>query len=200
MRSITTLTVTLALAATAALAGCNNKKPEDKPAAAPAPHVEPATIDVAMLPHAHALPYRWLHQLRRAFAHPRADAPAFAPAPLDFAPDVDPLLAREADHADSHLCCHADAEGYYLPRPLPALLADDAGGLIGSAVALLDELRAVAPLLDIPVTDAGVTSAVAYSLLEADALDPLRGERIAWGALWATATASVASGALLVFR
>ena len=37
MRSITTLTVTLALAATAALAGCNNKKPEDKPAAAPAP-------------------------------------------------------------------------------------------------------------------------------------------------------------------
>ena len=148
---------------------------------------------------------RWLQQQEargQAGRRPgaRADAPAFAPAPLDFAPDVDPLLAREADHADSHLCCHADAEGYYLPRPLPALLADDAGGLIGSAVALLDELRAVAPLLDIPVTDAGVTSAVAYSLLEADALDPLRGERIAWGALWATATASVASGALLVFR
>ncbi|MBK9034864.1 MAG: hypothetical protein IPL61_26975 [Myxococcales bacterium] len=171
-------------------------------AAGHAPHVEPATFDVEVLPYADHVPYTWLHLLRRAYAHTRPGAAPFAPAPLDFDPMADPLLDLELTvHLDAHLCCHSDAEGYYLPVDLAEIIDGDVtGGLIGSSVALVRELRAVAPLLGIPVTAAGVSSAVAYSLRETDQLDPLHRERITWGVLWATATASVASGALLVFH
>lgn len=165
-------------------------------------HVEPAELSPHLLPHVASFPYAWLHFLRRAYAHTRPGAPPFTPAPPDFDPASDELIDAELTlHMDSHLCCHSDADGYYVPIDLPEpIYGEIAGGIVGSSVALLAELTRIAPLLDIPVVDGRITEATATTLAEAHELTPLYRERIVWGALFATATASVRDGTLLVFH
>jgi hypothetical protein len=57
-----------------------------------------------------------------------------------------------------HLMLHSDAEGFYLPRTLPAVIFDQhspqrdgIGGMVGSSVELLAECRELAAALSIPI-------------------------------------------------
>jgi hypothetical protein len=166
------------------------------------PHVEPEDIEPELLPHVSSFGYSWLHYLRRAYAHTRSGAPSFSPAPPHFDPQTDAMLDRELTlFMDSHLCCHSDAEGFYVPFELAEIVYGEIpGGMVGSSVALLRELGIVAPLLGVELDAHGeISIETARMLADTDESHPYFRERIVWGALFATASASVKWGTLLVF-
>lgn len=65
----------------------------------------------------------------------------------------------------SHLLCHSDCEGFYLPVDFEVVLIDSQdqdripGGLLGSSYRLRDELLAIAPALGITVSDGELADA-----------------------------------------
>jgi hypothetical protein len=158
------------------------------------PHVEPEQLQVECLPHVESFPYSFIHHLRRAFSHTRVGRPALTPARPDFEPSTDEMLDEEHTlYMDSHLCCHSDAEGFYVPIDFADALhnAELPGGIAGSSYALLRELLQVAPLLGIPIEDGTISAATAHALADVADSDPYLREKIVWGALFATATASI---------
>lgn len=99
-------------------------------------------------------PYSFLHHLRRFAAHARAN-PKWKPKPFPKSADpaADPVIADQAAMLDSHLLCHSDCEGFYVPVdfPEPLFAGEDQipGGMLGSSQGLMRELVAVAPVLGI---------------------------------------------------
>lgn len=61
-------------------------------------------------------PYSFLHHLRRFAAH-AATKPKWAPKPFPKSQDPadDPVVADELAMLSSHLLCHSDSEGFYVP-------------------------------------------------------------------------------------
>ncbi|MCB9649268.1 MAG: hypothetical protein H6730_22105 [Deltaproteobacteria bacterium] len=155
-------------------------------------HREPEVFEGKLLPHLGSFPYSFLHLLRRAFTFTRPGRPPITPAPADFDPATDSLLDEELSlFMDSHLCCHSDAEGYYVPIDFADVIYGEiTGGMLGSSQALLRELLAVAPLIGIETSDGTVSVATANALLD-DQSHPFSTERMVWGALFANAQASV---------
>src|SRR6202008_5022884 len=115
-----------------------------------------------------SMPYSFIHYLRRAYAHRAAD-PAWMAAPLDEDEDPtdDPVLEEETEMLSSHLLCHSDAEGFYVPVDFDDVLFEEAedgelpGGMLGSSYRLLDELVVVAPALGIRLDDGQLSDAEA---------------------------------------
>jgi hypothetical protein len=151
-------------------------------------------------------PYSFLHYLRRAYAHVREEL-ALVPrrGPLTDADfrvidDVFMLL-------DSHLLCHSDAEGFYVPIDFNHPIFDDsvAGGMLGSTQALLRELQTVAPALGIELRDGAPTPAARQLLQAADLEEDdsedngFWRERTVWHTLYELGSFSVAHQTLLVF-
>lgn len=106
--------------------------------------------------------YLALHYLRRLAAH--WDHHGKLPAPGDPDAAKDPLLQsyyrswerRDLDRNFDHLIIHSDAEGYYLPVRLPAVLVPSeaypvAGGYVGSSPRLLEECITLAKALQLPL-------------------------------------------------
>src|SRR5215212_4112587 len=100
-------------------------------------------------------PYSFLHTVRRACAH-RVRYPQWIAKPLAEGEDAadDPLLEEVTLEMTSHLLCHSDAEGFYLPLDFTQVVFDEQqeripGGMLGSSHRLRDELVAVAPALGI---------------------------------------------------
>jgi hypothetical protein len=102
-------------------------------------------------------PYSFLHHLRRLAAHVSAD-PSWKPTPFPESDDPadDPEVADQFALFQSHLLCHSDCEGFYLPIDFPRpLFADEKrvpGGMLGSSQGLLRELVALAPFLGIKLS------------------------------------------------
>ncbi|HEX7955760.1 MAG TPA: hypothetical protein VF508_02400 [Pyrinomonadaceae bacterium] len=110
--------------------------------------------------------YAGLHYLRRLAAHLALRGEL--PPPGDEDAEKDPVLAdyykifdaafaqgKAAELPFQHLIVHSDAEGYYLPVEFEAVIIPDAsleiaGGMIGSAHALLRECRELARALELP--------------------------------------------------
>ncbi len=107
-----------------------------------------------------SLPYSYIHYLRRFYAHILSDAD-WIPEPVDDdkSPTEDPIFEEQSLNFDSHLICHSDAEGFYLPIELDEVLFDledkgrIIGGMLGSSYSLLDELLKIAPKLGITLID-----------------------------------------------
>jgi hypothetical protein len=106
----------------------------------------------------------------------------------------------------SHLLCHSDAEGFYVPVSFsePLFDVDDIGipgGMLGSSYALLDELREVAPAIDIDLKDGELTDGEADRLYEVgcDDAHPWTREYVVFLALWEAAKASIAHKTAIVF-
>lgn len=99
-------------------------------------------------------PYSFLHHLRRVYAHAMCD-PEWSPTPVPEGEDPaeDPVVYDEMCMLSSHLLCHSDAEGLYLPIDFDDIISDDeervAGGLLGSSYRLMEELVSIAPMLNI---------------------------------------------------
>jgi hypothetical protein len=157
-----------------------------------------ATAGSAGLPGA-GFPHSYLHQLRRVFAlHVEGQpvTPVTTDADLDAA---DRFVDDAASMLNSHLLCHSDTGGYYVPVRLgdPLFLPPDGpvagGGIVGSCPDLLDELHAIAPVIGIRLEADGSTGDTPDG-------DPFAVEQLVWRALHDCCRASIATGQPVVFH
>ena len=142
-------------------------------------------------------PYSFLHHLRRAYAH-AVSHPSWkaSPFPPDADPADDPVLEEEAGMLESHLLCHSDAEGFYVPVDFDEVLMDEqgelAGGLLGSTHTLQRELARVAPALGIELVDGVLGDAqVAAIQRRSDQEDGLHIELMVWLCLFEACNESI---------
>jgi hypothetical protein len=150
-------------------------------------------------------PYSTLHYLRRAYAHRVGDPGWMAdPVPDGVDPADDAQVEALTEQFESHLLCHSDAEGYYLPIDFADVVfasEDDEipGGMLGSTQRLRAELALVAPALGIGLDGGELSDAEAARLDAVDPDHPLWRELLAWFALWEAARVSLASRCAIVF-
>ena len=166
-------------------------------------------------------PYSFIHYLRRAYAH-RVLSPDWMATPLadDVDPTADPKIQALLDGCESHLLCHSDAEGFYVPVDFDEVLFDgdggdeeeaegDAdieepaglpGGMLGSSQRLLEELVFVAPALGIRLDDGRLSDEEAEridALIDED--DGLYREYVSWLLLYESARLSIEHRTAIVF-
>jgi hypothetical protein len=150
--------------------------------------------------------YSFLHYLRRAAAY-ASEYPGWVAKPFAESSDpaADPLVAKHFASWQSHLLCHSDSEGFYLPIAFDRVIVDShdriPGSMLGSSIALQHELIAVAPALGIKLAD-GILSDDEVARLTTDIFDekPLSIERIVWLSLFEAARLSMQYKAAIAFE
>jgi hypothetical protein len=163
-------------------------------------HVEPEKLPPMRRRSAcNYFPYSYIHHLRRAYAHiinkPNWTA---TPMPEGEDPTKDPVLDKELYVGLSHLLCHSDCEGIYLPIEFDEPIVDDKklnripGGLMGSSYRLLDELNVIAPKLGIRLEGGHLSDSEADKINhESDSQKGLYIEKIVWISLFEAARLSI---------
>ncbi|WP_067137045.1 hypothetical protein [Microtetraspora malaysiensis] len=170
---------------------------------------------VEMRPHIGGFPYSCLHYLRRVFALVDNDQPV---TPARGADDIDRdqrWVESSSVLFDSHLLCHSDCAGYYVPVDfedvvfLPESSGVDGGGMVGSSVRLLRELCRCVPALGIRL-DPSASAAGADTggvLPDAEAArvfalppEDFATETMVWLTLFEACRVSVLSGHAVVFH
>jgi len=176
------------LAAVNALLAANNLPAHVEPRD-PLPETSRASIS--------SFSYSSLHYLRRIYAHIAQD-PAWKPTELEEGEDPieDPVLGEVSNEMRSHLVCHDDAEGFYLPIDFTEVLMDDEGelpgGMLGSTQRLMEELLALAPALGIEVKNGELSNAEAKRLnREVEKEASFCTEKMVWIALFEAARLSL---------
>jgi hypothetical protein len=150
----------------------------------------------------HGFSYSTIHYLRR-FQALSLDDPEWDPTPVVAGDDPadEPAIADLAEDHTSHLICHSDCDGLYVPVEFEEVILDKAvpGKLLGSSTRLLGELWELAPALGIEL-ERGVPSAeTERALREIDDSDPFSNEKLAWIGLYTNARLSVAHKTAIVF-
>ncbi len=171
-------------------------------------HGEPESFDEELSSRASltSFPYSWLHYLRRFAAHVMRD-PRWVPYPIEPGEDPadDPVLRQMYRALSSHLLCHSDSEGYYLPVDFEELLLDPdhkiRGGVVGSSYRLREELVGLADPLEIPVDGKGhLTDEVARQIsTQRPSGAPFAVERLVWLALYEAARLSIEHDTAILF-
>ena len=172
------------------------------------PHVEPRVLPpLDSRAPIDGLPYSFIHYLRRAYAH-RVTTPGWmaTPLPEDVDPTEDETLEDVASTFESHLLCHSDAEGFYVPVDFEEVIfaeedeTDLPGGMLGSSYRLLEELVLVAPALGIALTDGQLSDEEAARLGDGMGDDEgLYREIESWLLLYESARLSIAHKTAIVF-
>ncbi|MGW1107681.1 hypothetical protein [Streptomyces sp. NPDC002540] len=155
-------------------------------------------------------PYGYLTQLRRILVLANLGEP-ITPAPAVSERQYDRDLEKIRDEMSmfaSHLLCHSDSDGYYVPVDfddplfLPAEAEVEGAGMVGSSQRLLAELSGIAPSIGISLDDKGVPSgAEGTEPAVTPATDgPFETERFAWYALYQACRASITGGHAIVFH
>jgi hypothetical protein len=144
-------------------------------------------------------PYSFLHHLRRFYARATND-PDWTPSPMPDGEDPveDPVLDEEMNKMFSHLLCHSDAEGFYLPIDFHDVILDDEeqdrvpGGLLGSSYRLMEELVRIAPKLGIALDGEQLSDAEADKInKESESEVGLWIEQTVWISLFEAARLSI---------
>ncbi|MEU4648798.1 hypothetical protein [Nocardia fluminea] len=174
-----------------------------------APHNEPRTAGPAVgRARTDSVPYSFVHYLRRAYALAREypEQPLTPVAEGDSAAD-DSVIDLVGSTFDSHLVCHSDCEGFYVPVDFDEVLfvgedVDIAGGMVGSSTALMRELVYVAPYLGIALVD-GMLSDLEIGriqkMLDSDSSHPFDRELITWLLFFEAARVSIENGTVVEF-
>jgi hypothetical protein len=172
------------------------------------PHAEPRELPpLDSRASLDSFPYSFIHHLRRAYAH-RLVSSHWVATPVEdgIDPADDPAIQAALDELDSHLICHSDAEGFYVPVEFDEVLFSDSddvelsGGMLGSSYRLRDELVLVAPALGIALTDGQLSDEEAErieGLIDAD--EGLYREYASWLLLYESARLSIAHRTAIVF-
>ena len=153
-----------------------------------------------------SFPYSFLHHLRRAYAHWRSNPEKpIEPCLPGEDPARDPLLQDARSRFPSHLLCHSDAEGFYIPIDFTDVISDSedriVGDWLGSSYQLMRELTEVAPGLGIELLGDQLTDAEAEKLdAEADTGAELWIERTVWLSLFEAARLSIRHKAAICFN
>lgn len=161
-------------------------------------HVEPITSITEQSRCAiDGFPYSFLHYLRRIYAYATLD-PAWKPEVIadDANPAEDPVVEELTMRAQSHLLCHSDAEGFYLPIDFDEIIFDQdqtlPGAMLGSTYRLMDELVMLAPYLGIQLNNGELADSEAIRLnndIESNA--PFWIEKCVWLSLFEAARLSL---------
>jgi hypothetical protein len=103
---------------------------------------------------------------------------------------------------DSHLLCHSDCEGFYVPVEIGDPIFDDdlLGGMLGSSQALLRELVEVAPHIGVTLEGGRPTPACEAELRDIEDSGPFWRERLVWYTLFEAASLSIEHNTLIVFH
>lgn len=152
-------------------------------------------------------PYSYLMHLRRVFTLAQLGeevTPVSAVSDEQYARDK-VKIDDETVMFSSHLLCHADYAGYYIPVDFddPVFLPEEAkvagGGMVGSSQRLLAELVGIAGAIGIGLDEGGVLSAAEEAAVVAADGQAFDAERYAWLQLYRACLASVKSGHAIVF-
>ena len=165
-------------------------------------HVEPEAVDHPNYRgFVSSFPYSFIHYLRRAIAY-HAVGETLTEVPKGGDAADDPILAEEYYMLSSHIICHSDCDGYYVPIEFSEPIFDPESNLtLGSSIAMVEELIAVAPSLGIDIVDRALSDDEAKKLAEAnDDSAPFYREKIVWFTLWELANVSVQQNATLIFH
>ncbi|MBX9941470.1 MAG: hypothetical protein K2Y32_19560 [Candidatus Obscuribacterales bacterium] len=129
-------------------------------------HVEPEELlEFDSLGSCLSFPYSFVHYLRTAMAYARNNRTQ--QQYLEDKPEGDEnneLLQCELfEKTTSHIICHSDCEGYYLPLDFEDIIFADedyqfAGGMLGSSKKVLEELLSCADFLGIVISPDGDVS------------------------------------------
>ena len=171
-------------------------------------HNEPQTLPplVSRAPLG-GFPYSFIHYLRYAYAH-RAASPTWIAAPLPDSvdPTKDSVVETAFEQFTSHLLCHSDAEGFYLPVYFQDVIfaapedQDLPGGMLGSSYILRNELILVAPALGIQLIDGDISDEEAKRIADIACSDVgLYRELSAWFALYEATHLSIQHKSAIVF-
>ncbi len=154
--------------------------------------------------------YGDLHLLRGYYAFYQIEERPPEPLPDSRDPSRDSYVEDISEDMISHLVVHSDCAGYYLPQALPEILFDLKdnpvvpvdGCMIGSAVALQEELALIAEPLGITLTqDETLSDEAATQIIERiKQRDPFAPELLVWLCLFEAARLSRESGSAIVFR
>jgi hypothetical protein len=142
-------------------------------------------------------PYAYLHHLRRVYAYSICD-PSWIPVGVasEVESSEDPVLEAETDKMVSHLLCHSDSEGFYLPIDFDEILFDDKdripGVILGSSFRLRDELIEIAGKLGIILNDDVLSDSEADKINSSiSRQDALCNEKMVWLSLFEAARLSI---------
>lgn len=160
-------------------------------------------------PYVSSFPYSFIHYLRRAYAflYEYPDEPLKPVGPGGLKAD-DGVVEDATMMFSSHLLCHSDCEGFYVPVDFPEPLFADKehsvpGDMLGSSYGLMRELRDLAPFLEIALDEEGnLGDEEAARLMELDATeaDPFWHEKVVWLTLFESARLSIAHGSAIAFH
>lgn len=156
------------------------------------PHEEPESLPTfpyrGQCP---SFPYAWTPYLYRAIAFARRAPEQFSPVREGENPGKDKRVDAELyTFAESHLICHSDTEGYFVPIDFPEPLYDNVpGGLpgrvLGSSQQAFKELVKTAPLLGIRLEGQNLSDEAALEIAEeSDEAHPFWIERKVWLAMF----------------
>jgi hypothetical protein len=167
---------------------------------------EPVGVPVpAMRAHVGGFPCSCLAYLRRAVAL-QGYAETVPPVGAAGITAQDERRIRdETSMLSSHLLCHADNAGYFVPVdfPEPLFLAEDiaGNGMIGSSHGLMDELRGLAPVLGITLTRGGeLTDEEAARIFALPDGADFAVETMVWLTLFEACRVSIAGGHAVIFH
>lgn len=152
-----------------------------------------------------SFPYAWTPYLHRAIAYARQAPGEFHPLPEGQNPYKDKRVDAELyTFAESHLICHSDTQGYFVPIDFEYIIADQSdelpGRLLGSSQRALKELVRTAPLLDIPLEHGELSDEIAWAIAkEADEAHPYWIERKVWLSMFEAFRLSVQHGCAVVY-
>ncbi len=163
-------------------------------------HIEPKELpELKRRSALNSFPYSFIHHLRRVYARVVNDLD-WIPVEVSDGEDParDPFVEEESMMFSSHLLCHSDAEGFYLPIDFDEVLIDETdqqripGGLVGSSYRLRDELTEIAPKLDIKLNGNQLSDDEAKKLNELiGSEENLHIEKLVWITLFEAARLSI---------
>jgi hypothetical protein len=151
--------------------------------------------------------YSFLHYLRRFYANVIHN-PKWIPTVTSDGESAtdDPVLAEEMYMMSSHLLCHSDSDGFYLPIDFDDIMIDDTGadripgGILGSSYKLMRELIEIAPSLGIKLRGGNLSDDEATRINTiADSEQGFWIEHLVWISLFEAARLSIEHGSAIVF-
>ncbi|NOK58013.1 MAG: hypothetical protein GFH27_549287n317 [Chloroflexi bacterium AL-W] len=147
--------------------------------------------------------YSPLHHLRRIYARTQEDPNGdLTPVAEGEDPIKDQAVEDELYMFRSHLLCHSDAEGYYIPIDFAEVISGDdiPGGFIGSSYRLRDELIVTARPLKITLIDGELSDAEIRRVKSViDKQGPFYREHLAWLALFEATRLSIQHKCVIAF-
>ncbi|NHZ34670.1 hypothetical protein [Massilia rubra] len=148
-------------------------------------------------------PYSYLHFLRYAYAHQLANSGWIAtPLAAHADPASDETLQAQMEQLESHLLCHSDAEGFYVPVEFTEPAFHDAlpGAILGSSYRLLEELVVLAPAIGVKLANQTLSDAEAVRINGLVGSEHgLHRELCVWLALYEAARLSIEHKTAIVF-